>query len=290
MSERNEALLASLAEELRQEREHRGISLNSISDTTKINIRFLRAIEQGDLNCIEEPYMRIFLKTYAREVGLDAAPILERYDKIKGDQKEVPPVRKAAPPASVAPKAAEEGASPPMSNRTVGILALGLLILIVVGVRLFSPQPEDAPGTPPVPQEGPSATPVPSEPSPAREQPAPPVSEATAVENEQARADSLRLEGTAREETWVEVRAGGATLFTGILAAGRTQVWTAEDTLTLTLGKPVGIDLVLNGKDIVEDWPAHGTLHLRITREGPEVLSSWGLGAAPDTAGAPGGQ
>lgn len=288
MSEENEALLASLAEELRQEREHRGISLNNISDATKINIRFLRAIERGEFNCIEEPYVRIFLKTYAREVGLDAAPILERYDKIKGEQKELPPLPKVAPPSGASLKAGEEATSPAMSNRTIGILALGLLVLIVVGVRLFGPQPEDTPSTPPLPQESPSPTSVTSEPSTGQEQPAPLGSEAGVFEK--ARPDSLRLEGTAREETWVLVEAGGRTLFTGVLKKGRTQVWTALDTLTLTLGRPGGIDLVLNGKDIAEDWPAQGTVHLRITREGPQVLTNWGLGAAPARAGTPGGR
>jgi transcriptional regulator with XRE-family HTH domain len=287
MSEQNNGLMRSLAEELRQEREHKGISLDTIADSTKINIRFLKAIEQGDLNCIEEPYMRIFLGTYAREIGLDLAPILERYDKMKGQQEEPAVLKKGPQPPETVPRATKETPSSLRSNRTIGILAAGLLVLIIVGVRLFGTQPEvSQTQTPALPAQKAPTSGLP-ESTAIEGQPASQVSEGTrpgAATLQGVARDNLVLEGTAREDTWVEVEADGAPIFAGTLKEGQRGRWTAKDAFTLTPGRPVAIDLVLNGKDIPvpeENWPSQA-FRLRITREGVEVLPRPTTKISPD--------
>ena len=59
--------LASFGEELRREREIRGISLKEISDATKISKRFLEAIERNDHRTLPAPvFTRGFVREYAR--------------------------------------------------------------------------------------------------------------------------------------------------------------------------------------------------------------------------------
>ncbi len=59
--------LASFGEELRREREIRGISLKEIADATKISKRFLDALERNDHMTLPAPvFTRGFVREYAR--------------------------------------------------------------------------------------------------------------------------------------------------------------------------------------------------------------------------------
>src|SRR6187549_2946798 len=73
--------LASFGEELRREREIRGISLKEIADATKISKRFLEAIERNDHKTLPAPvFTRGFVREYARYLGLNADEIVNRYN------------------------------------------------------------------------------------------------------------------------------------------------------------------------------------------------------------------
>ena len=70
--------------ELKDLRESRGISLEEISERTKINISYLNAIESGSFSEIETPYLRLFLRAYAEEIGGDSQRSLEQLDSFLG--------------------------------------------------------------------------------------------------------------------------------------------------------------------------------------------------------------
>src|ERR1700682_499561 len=73
--------LATFGEELRREREIRGISLKEIADTTKISKRFLEAIERNDHKTLPSPvFTRGFVREYSRYLGLNAEEIVNRYN------------------------------------------------------------------------------------------------------------------------------------------------------------------------------------------------------------------
>jgi transcriptional regulator with XRE-family HTH domain len=73
--------LASFGEELRREREIRGISLKEIADATKISKRFLEAIERNDHNTLPAPvFTRGFIREYSRYLGLNCDEIVNRYN------------------------------------------------------------------------------------------------------------------------------------------------------------------------------------------------------------------
>ena len=75
------AELASFGEELRREREIRGISLKEIADATKISKRFLEAIERNDHRTLPAPvFTRGFIREYARYLGLNCDEIVNRYN------------------------------------------------------------------------------------------------------------------------------------------------------------------------------------------------------------------
>src|SRR5207249_2124395 len=72
--------VASFGENLRREREIRGISLEEIAATTKIKIGFLEAIEKDDLARLPGGiFARGFMRTYASYLGLDADQFIAEY-------------------------------------------------------------------------------------------------------------------------------------------------------------------------------------------------------------------
>jgi transcriptional regulator with XRE-family HTH domain len=74
--------MASLGQDLKRERELRGISLQEIADSTRISLRFLQAVEEDRLDIIPGPFfVRAILRSYARNVGLDENQVLNRYQE-----------------------------------------------------------------------------------------------------------------------------------------------------------------------------------------------------------------
>jgi cytoskeletal protein RodZ len=70
----------SFGDELRREREIRGISLKEIADSTKISKRFLEAIERNDFKNLPAPvFTRGFIREYARYLGLNADEMINHY-------------------------------------------------------------------------------------------------------------------------------------------------------------------------------------------------------------------
>jgi len=76
--------MAQFYKELKKLRTSRGISLEEISDRTKINIKYIKSIESGDFINIEIPYLRLFLRAYADEIGGDSQRALEQLDSFMG--------------------------------------------------------------------------------------------------------------------------------------------------------------------------------------------------------------
>ena len=68
---------------LKETRESKGIDLQSISEATKINIKYLDAIEKGDLNIVPSTFLRLFIKSYAKYIGIDSNEILREYENEK---------------------------------------------------------------------------------------------------------------------------------------------------------------------------------------------------------------
>ena len=66
--------------QLKTYREKQKITLDEISKRTKINVSFLESIENGDFNVLPKTYLRLFLKSYAIEIGKNPVKIIEEYE------------------------------------------------------------------------------------------------------------------------------------------------------------------------------------------------------------------
>ncbi len=61
---------------LKKKRINKKITLEDLSLKTKIHVRYFEAIEKGDFSALPNTYIRLFLKTYAQELGVDFEEIL----------------------------------------------------------------------------------------------------------------------------------------------------------------------------------------------------------------------
>ena len=82
--------MASLGQELKRERELRGISLKEIAEATKINLRFLRSLEENQFDLLPGKFfIRGIIRSYAGYLGLEEHAILNLYQETL-EQKDQP--------------------------------------------------------------------------------------------------------------------------------------------------------------------------------------------------------
>lgn len=80
--------LKKFANELKSIREKKAISLNEIHDKTRIDLKYLNEIEEGNFDALPEVYMRGFLRKYVEMIGLDQDEILSNFELAKGENLE----------------------------------------------------------------------------------------------------------------------------------------------------------------------------------------------------------
>ena len=83
-------------------RASKGIDLKRMCSSTKIRLSYLEAIEKGQFERLPEAiYSETFIKTYAREAGVDSDLILSHYrhylKQSEGPQEQVVPPHPKAP-------------------------------------------------------------------------------------------------------------------------------------------------------------------------------------------------
>lgn len=72
--------MADIGEKLRNAREEKGLTIADIEKATKIQSRYLTAIEQNDFEKLPgDFYVRAFIRQYAQIVGLDGKELLSEY-------------------------------------------------------------------------------------------------------------------------------------------------------------------------------------------------------------------
>lgn len=122
--------LSELGQYLKEVREQKQISLDDLQRTTKIQKRYLIAIEEGRLDTLPGLfYARAFVKTYAEAIGLDPEPLFDQYrNELPNPQREAVtlPSRSERSKTAEAPKKRTKG------NSVVSTLIAIVFIAVVV--------------------------------------------------------------------------------------------------------------------------------------------------------------
>ena len=72
--------MESFYDDLKKLREENNIDLAEIHNRTKIDIKYLEAIEEGNLEILPRTYMRLFLRAYVTEIGGETKDALNQLD------------------------------------------------------------------------------------------------------------------------------------------------------------------------------------------------------------------
>lgn len=237
--------LTSFGEELRREREIRGISLKEIADSTKISKRFLEAIERNDHLALPAPaFTRGFVREYARYVGLNAEEMVNRYNfaVAADDRIEKPPeIEKypQTPPRDIAPKPPRKRGIPsPFARINRNFFALLFIMAALAAVawwavqqRQLEPEAAEVPVTPVTTSA--VAPPLLPDPVPATDD------------------SSLRLSLEVLANSWITLEADGKTVLNAELEAGDRRSFDAAEAFRFrTIGNAAGVKLTLNGMPV----------------------------------------
>jgi cytoskeleton protein RodZ len=240
---------------LRTEREKQNISLKEIADSLKLNIEYLKAIENGEYHLIPaEIYTKAYLRFYARALGLDEEFITGLYQKQVNASSAKKPL--------------------PADNRTgnfsravfiVTALAVAALTLVIL-TRHEEPPVETVQETkgPEVSETAGSKTDVESadtkesatprelattnEPLTQKEA-APPKQQATATTGEH---NGLSLEIIATDTTWVAVGIDGGKIEEWLLKSGEEISLSAAEKFAVKIGNAAGTRVFFNNEDMGE--------------------------------------
>jgi len=245
--------LASFGEELRREREIRGISLKEIADATKISKRFLEAIERNDHRTLPAPvFTRGFVREYAKYLGLNTDEIVNRYNyAAAGDDR----IEKsthlerlvAPPPPPLKEKTFKPSGIPPwyaLFDRNVIISVIIVAALAVLGYWAWRHKHEsDAAAR----EEAAQVTSTHAVPKRSAAPPAAASAAPAATSSAPANDDTLRLEIVATARSEIVLEADGKTLFDGEMPKGARKSYSAKERfLFRTIGNAGGITLTLN--------------------------------------------
>lgn len=279
----------------------RGVSLEEISESTKIGTRSLRALEEEDFEKLPGGiFNKGFVRAYSRFLGLDEDQAVADFDTAWKEQ------QAAKGPLPEAEPESQPERSEPSSSLPIAIVAVVLLVIFAGGyavkyllharalsrqsARQEVQQPVSSPLVDTQPQP-PAASPVSErtvsppdkpeasqskaqEPAPgiAGKTPSASVQEQTAgsavVSPASAASSAILLEVTALEDSWVSVSADGKSLGQGILSAQKSRTIRANKEVRLRVGNVAGVEVSFNGKPVNIDGDPKQVKELTFTPEG----------------------
>lgn len=237
--------LEEFGQELRAHRAARNVSLMDIASETRINQKFLEAIERGSFSALPQAYLRAFLREYASAVGLSPDDVLRQYEAAGGATSPAPSGRAdaAAPATTVPAPASVSTVSQAIRPYIAGTIVL-IAIVVAVILMMNGADPSSPVSTGEIPfdrviRETEAAIPADSLPRFAAVPPERP-----------AAVDSLSLEITTIDSVWINIVIDERTAEDYLFAPNRRRTWKAQERFTLTMGNAGGATFRLNGKEL----------------------------------------
>jgi cytoskeleton protein RodZ len=224
-------------DELRRERQIRGISLEEISSATKISVRLLTALEKGDVRLLPAPaFTRGFIRAYSRHLGIDPDDWVNAYlADLTGEPKEAPSPKRPRPRSRF-----WRG-----RRGTAGMLVGGVTgVLLILGF-IANPQRHD--------RDRPAATIVPPRAVPvafknvALSNEPTPIIEPSISSEPPAEVPSITLALEFDQDSFAKIEADGRTVLNGLVRRGEVRRLQARGGFRVTLGNAGGVRVSVDG-------------------------------------------
>jgi len=218
--------MSSFGERLREGRERKDISLEEVSRATKISLNVLQALENEQYDDLPpKVYVRGFIRSYSRYVGLDETELLRSYEEAAAEK-----------------KTGESRARGKATIRSARTRLLLLLVLLAALLALFIHDSffihSDMGGVSPEPPKDTRAMKVgipPAQPAAIPEERGSPLA-----------PSSVRLVVKCIVGTWLELSIDHDRPFEVNLLPGEELCWAAEKSIELKIGNAGGVNITVN--------------------------------------------
>jgi cytoskeleton protein RodZ len=263
----NGIAMGAFGDRLRREREMRGITLDEITESTKISRRHLEALEGEHFDQLPGGvFNKGFVRAYARFLGIDEDRAVADYSAASNEQPE--PENKFPLEIHEQPNRA---LNPRRSNLPL-VFAVAALVGVLVGYGLYrskphnstpiesTRQPASAVAEPQTsganPQSATSSTPDSTNDSaPAAKQAPAQVAAAerarqAAPTESPAAGSAFFVQIVAKEDSWVSIVADGKSVMERVLTADKQKKVKAGRSLILRTGNGGGIEVSFNGRPL----------------------------------------
>ncbi|HVN47555.1 MAG TPA: helix-turn-helix domain-containing protein [Bacteroidota bacterium] len=240
--------LEQFGKELQDARQEKNISLMDISIETRISVKFLEAIEQGQFHLLPQTYIRAFLREYASFIGIDNDEIMKRYALARGESAHAQP---GIPVDQHAVSAVAQNRSAILTQRQRQAVIAGLAALAFVLVLLLAhigKKHEPITRETEVPfdkvvRETEAAS-IPQTPAAA------PQTTTDSVPGVPQKTDSLQLEMVTTDSVWINLLIDNHIAEDHLYGPNKHRRWTARNQFIITMGNAGGATFTLNGKDL----------------------------------------
>ncbi|MER6571958.1 RodZ domain-containing protein [Streptomyces sp. NPDC001093] len=256
----------SVGRALQQARIAAGLTVDDVSTATRVRIAIIHAIEADDFApCGGDVYARGHIRTLAKAVHLDPAPLIAQYDAEHGGR----PAPTPAAPLFEAERIRPERRGP---NWTAAMVAAIVVVIGFVGFTAVKgggsgndakSQVARSGGTPTASK---SASPTPTKDKPAAPSTAPSDSAIAA-----APQDKVTVQVSApKGRSWISAKDhNGRMLFDGLLNKGQSKTFQDSSKIDLILGDAGAIELYVNGKKIDDNFQPGQVQRLTYTKGDP---------------------
>lgn len=268
----------SVGEYLRKRRQARDLSLEEVSEKTKIHVKFLNALESGqDLDLPGPTYRDLFLKSYCEFLGISMDELYLRLPEMEppkpGEETHEPPPtpkpgpsRPPEPAGPITPGTPPNQPNPlsPQSKRGSTFLVATLIVLVIVLAiiavqtyrgRLFS-QPQ-------LPEQK-----LPVSPEPMVEQQLDDSLVTDTMISIPAAQEMINMLIVGRGECWIEVRIDGDSAFSELMKTNDTLWLAMQDSITMKLGLPTNVDVWANAQPLRVANPGEASVkEVTLTRD-----------------------
>ncbi len=250
--------MPALGERFRAAREARGLSLSDVSEQIRIRSVYLAAIEDENWAAIGAPvYIRGFLKTYARFLGLDADETVASFTDralpaaVEAHEPPLRPSRPASPPPVEA--------APPERNLTpvlwlAALVAVALIAFVVYNELTIGNRPSVATTalSSPSPSIAASSLPAaPSSPAPSGSPVAlsPGGSPSPGPSSSPGSGGPKSLQVVLSAPSWLRVTVDGNVTMEGTFPAGTSRLFHGK-TARLRIGNAGGVSVYVDGRGL----------------------------------------
>lgn len=241
----------TFGENLRRERELRGITLLELANATKISPRHLQALEKDRFDRLPGGvFNRGFVRAVARYMNMDEHHWVGEYVRAVREEPEI--LARYAPPQAESPASARRG----LWSFALLVVVFGVSAYLIHDMRLRRAA-EAAPALAAAPKETAQAPPQATAPPTTTAATAAPAAMPTLTSASSPvrvpaspAVSDLRLQVDALEEAWVSVALDGQPAYSGTMKPGDSRNFRAGGRIELTTGNASAVVLTLNGETL----------------------------------------